>query len=67
VPEILNTDQGYQFTSNDWINAVKGMPSKDGRCLDNVFIERLCHSVKHGDNYLHDYSSIAAACAGLRQ
>ena len=45
VPEIMNTDQGSQFTSEDWIKALEGAGiqiSMDGRgrYLDNIFIER---------------------------
>ena len=56
VPEIFNTDQGSQFTSEKWINLLKehGITiSMDGRgrALDNIFIERLWRSVKYENIY----------------
>jgi putative transposase len=58
--QIVNSDQGSQFTSAEWIGAVQaaGMAvSHDGRgrALDNVMVERLCRSVKYEDIYLRDY------------
>jgi putative transposase len=59
-PEIFNTDQGSQFTSDEWIQVLKGagvaisMDGK-GRWIDNVFIERLWRSVKYEEVYLHAY------------
>ena len=55
-PEIVNTDQGSQFTSAEWIAAVKSLdaqPSQDGRgrWLDNVMVERLWRTVKYEDLY----------------
>jgi len=52
APEIFNTDQGSQFTSDEWINVLDGASvaiSMDGkgRWIDNVFIERLWRSVKY--------------------
>lgn len=68
--EILNSDQGRQFTSTEWIEAVQaaGMQvSHDGRgrALDNVMVERLWRTVKYEDIYLRDYSDLPAARAGL--
>ena len=57
-PEIFNTDQGSQFTSEEWIKPLKdagvaiSMDGK-GRWIDNVFIERLWRSVKYEEVYLH--------------
>ncbi|MCK5128177.1 MAG: transposase family protein [candidate division Zixibacteria bacterium] len=53
-PEIINSDQGCQFTSQAWINAIEkeGIQiSMDGkrRCLDNVYIERFWRSLKYED------------------
>jgi putative transposase len=62
-PEIMNTDQGSQFTSDDWINEMKkhsGLKiSMDGtgRWVDNVFIERLWWSLKYEDVYLRSYET----------
>jgi putative transposase len=61
-PEIFNTDQGSQFTSDDWIAVLKNsgiaisMDGK-GRWIDNVFIERLWRSVKYEEVYLHAYDN----------
>jgi putative transposase len=70
VPEIFNTDQGSQFTSDDFIGVLESQGisiSMDGkgRWMDNVFIERLWWSVKYQDVYLKAYSSIAEARKGL--
>jgi len=69
-PEIFNTDQGSQFTSKDFTDALKARPvqiSMDGRgrALDNVFIERLWRSVKYEEVYLKDYSTVAEAVTSL--
>ena len=69
-PEIFNTDQGSQFTSEAFtgiLNAHGIRISMDGRgrWLDNVFIERLWRSVKYEDVYLKAYDSIPAARQGL--
>ena len=58
-PEIFNTDQGSQFTSLDFTGALKDADvaiSMDGRgrCMDNIFIERLWRSLKYEAVYLHD-------------
>ncbi len=72
VPEIFNTDQGSQFTSDAFIGILESheiaisMDGK-GRWLDNVFIERLWRSVKYEDVYLKAYSSITEARQGLRE
>ena len=71
TPEIFNTDQGSQFTSEDFTKALlsRGINiSMDGRgrWVDNVFIERLWRSVKYEDLYLKAYESIAAARHGLK-
>lgn len=68
--EILNSDQGSQFTSAEWIGAVQaaGMAvSHDGRgrALDNVMVERLWRTVKYEDIYLRDYVDLPEARAGL--
>jgi putative transposase len=72
TPEIFNTDQGSQFTSDAFIEILKShdidisMDGK-GRWMDNVFIERLWWSVKYQDVYLKAYSSIAEVREGLRE
>ena len=60
VPEIFNTDQGCQFTSEDWIKRPEATGCRmrmdgKGRWVDNVFIERLWRSVKYEDVYLYAY------------
>jgi putative transposase len=59
-PGIFNTDQGAQFTSTDWTDRLKASQitismNGRGRCLDNVFVERLWRTVKYENIYLHDY------------
>ena len=69
-PEIFNTDQGSQFTSEDFIDVLLAhgiqisMDGK-GRWLDNVFIERLWRSLKYEEIYLHAYDTVAAAREGI--
>ncbi len=58
-PEIFNTDQGSQFTSFNFTGALKDVGiriSMDGRgrCMDNIFIERLWRSLKYEAVYLHE-------------
>ena len=58
-PEIFNTDQGSQFTSFNFTDALKDAGiriSMDGRgrCMDNIFIERLWRSLKYEAVYLHE-------------
>ena len=65
-PAIFNTDQGSQFTSIDFTAVPKDAKvaiSTDGRgrCLDNVFIERLWRSLKYEAVYLHDMTDGFAA------
>jgi putative transposase len=69
-PEIFNTDQGSQFTSTDFTGVLKAHGIKismdgKGRCMDNIFIERLWRSLKYEDVYLHAYASVAEARAGI--
>ena len=61
TPEIFNTDQGSQFTSFDFTAMLKDAGiaiSMDGRgrCMDNIFIERLWRSLKYEAVYLHELS-----------
>jgi putative transposase len=70
VPEIFNTDQGCQFTSNAWIEAVEALGIKvsmdgRGRWLDNVFIERLWRSLKCERLYLSSYRDLIELQAGI--
>ena len=70
VPEIMNTDQGSQFTGSAFIGVLDhhGIRiSMDGKgCWrDNVFVERLWKSIKYEEVYLHAYDSVTAARAGI--
>lgn len=69
-PDIFNTDQGAQFTSSAFIAELtkRGINiSMDGRgrCLDNIFVERLWRSVKYENVYLFGYQTILEARSGL--
>jgi putative transposase len=68
VPEIFNTDQGAQFTSHVFLDALKAHPlqiSMDGRgrAADNIFVERLWRTVKYEDVYLQNYETLPAVQA----
>ena len=69
-PLIFNTDQGSQFTCNDFTKILidsgiaVSMDGK-GRALDNIFIERLWRSVKYEDIYIRGYQRMPEANAGL--
>jgi len=70
TPEIMNTDQGAQFTGAEFIGELRAngiAVSMDGRgqWRDNVFVERLWKSVKYEDVYLKAYESVSAARAGI--
>ncbi|TGD60219.1 IS3 family transposase, partial [Tabrizicola sp. WMC-M-20] len=70
APEIMNTDQGLQFTSFDWTDRLKRAKTKismDGkaRYLDNIFIERLWRSLKYECVYLHAWETGSQAKAGV--
>jgi len=69
-PEIFNSDQGSQFTSEAFTGVLKREKitiSMDGRgrAFDNIFVERLWRSVKHEDVYLKGYTSMGELMAGL--
>jgi putative transposase len=62
APEIFNTDQGSQFTDDDFTaplleKGVRVSMDGKGRWIDNVFIERLWRSVKYEEIYLHAYAT----------
>ena len=71
-PEYFNTDQGSQFTSEEFIGALT-VPGRNinismdgkGRAHDNIFVERLWRTVKYEDIYLHGYQNIPEAREGL--
>jgi putative transposase len=69
-PEIFNSDQGSQFTSEEFTSrllnrAVAVSMDGRGRALDNVFIERLWRSLKYEDIYLKEYESVDDLYEGL--
>ena len=69
-PEIVNTDQGSQFTCEAFTdvltrNAIKISMDGKGAWRDNVFVERLWRSVKHEEVYLRAYDSVSDARASL--
>ena len=71
-PEMFNSDQGSQFTSEKFTDelAAKDIAiSMDGRgrCMDNIFIERLWRSLKYEEVYLKDYESVTEARAGIER
>ena len=71
-PEVFNTDQGVQFTAEAFTSRLQSAGvavSMDGRgrCLDNVFVERLWRTVKYEDIYLHGYESVPELEQGLDQ
>ena len=70
VPDIVNTDQGSQFTSQAFTGVLKDHGiriSMDGKGAwrDNVFIERLWRSVKYEEVYLHAYDTVSDSRAGI--
>ena len=69
-PEIMNTDQGSQFTSFAWTDqlrrsAVRISMDGKGRFLDNIFVERLWRSLKYECVYLHAWETGSEARAGI--
>ena len=72
TPEIVNTDQGSQFTAHEFVQAVKDRGCKVsmdgcGAWRDNVFVERLWKSVKYERVYLHAYDSVTEARRSIMQ
>lgn len=69
-PEIFNTDQGSQFTDGVFTRVlldrgVKISMDGKGRCIDNIFVERLWRSLKYEEVYLNPYDSLLEARAGI--
>jgi len=70
-PDIFNTDQGSQFTSQNFVrmvldNKIKLSMDSKGRALDNIFIERLWRSLKYEDIYLKEYRTYHELFEGLK-
>jgi putative transposase len=71
-PMIFNTDQGSQFTSEQFrrhLQEAEVQISMDGkgRAFDNIFVERLWRSVKYEEVYLKDYRDVPSCIEGLKQ
>ena len=71
-PEIFNSDQGSQFTSEKFIGELAAREiaismNGRGRCMDNIFVERLWRSLKYEEVYLKDYGSVTEARAGIER
>ncbi len=71
-PDIFNSDQGSQFTSEKFTGELAGRQiaiSMDGRgrCLDNIFVERLWRSLKYEEVYLKNYASVTEARVGIER
>jgi putative transposase len=69
-PEIFNTDQGVQYTSQEFTQILKGHKIKismdgKGRALDNVFVERLWRTVKYEEVFLKGYKDVLECTHGL--
>ena len=69
-PEVFNTDQGAQFTAAAFTGAqeeagVAVSMDGRGRCLDNIFVERLWRSVKYEDVFIRGYETVPELRAGL--
>ena len=71
-PEIVNTDQGSQYTSDIFINylnaeSIKISMDGKGRALDNIYIERLWRSIKYENLYLHSYKNGIELYHGIKK
>jgi len=71
-PEIFNTDQGSQYTGDAFTGVLKGKGVKismdgKGRCMDNIFIERLWRSLKYEKIYLEEFETVGDLIAGLKE
>jgi putative transposase len=69
-PDIFNSDQGSQFTSIEWLrvlqeNQIQISMDGQGRCFDNIFVERLWRTVKYEEVYLKEYADVWQAAASL--
>ena len=69
-PEVFNTDQGVQFTSPSFTRRLESAGAQvsmdgKGRCLDNVFVERLWRTVKYEEIYLWRHETVPALRSGL--
>jgi len=73
IPEIHNSDQGSQFTSNEYLALLKDTETirismdHKGRCFDNIFVERLWRTIKYEEVYLKSYESPREARQSLTE
>jgi putative transposase len=71
-PEVINSDQGSQFTNTDYVELVKqegikiSMDGK-GRALDNIFVERFFRTIKYENIFLNEYETPKSLRRGLNQ
>lgn len=71
-PEIINSDQGCQFTSTKWVDRmaheqIKISMDGKGRWADNIYIERLWRSIKYENVFLHSFETVEQAKKSLRE
>ena len=71
-PSIINSDQGCQFTSENWCNTLTALGIQismtgQGRCIDNVFIERLWRTIKYEAIYLNEYHHLGELQQSIQQ
>jgi len=72
APKIFNTDQGSQYTGTAFTGTLKEQDIKismdgKGRCMDNIFIERLWRSVKYEKIFLEEFETVPKLLAGLKE
>ena len=73
MPEIHNSDQGAQFTSEEYLAILKKHPNiqismdHKGRCFDNIFTERLWRTIKYEEVYVKSYDSPKEARQSIRE
>jgi len=70
TPDITNSDQGVQFTSQDYLSVwdkekTKISMDSRGRAMDNIFTERFWRSLKYEEVYLKNYASVSEAYQGI--
>lgn len=72
VPDIINSDQGCQFTSDGWIisvaaNGIRVSMDGKGRCKDNIYIERFWRTIKYEAIYLNEYANFTELYNGVKE
>jgi len=71
-PEIINSDQGAQFTNKDYVELLQSETIKismdgKGRALDNIFVERFFRTLKYEDIYLNEYINPKSLRRGINK